>query len=171
MGLEEISQDCGARVLLGDADASGSRQFLVIGPPESLDRARMHIRAWLAVNSGAGEGFPPIPDATLSDGFPPGMDGFPPGMDGFPPGMDGLAMHGFPPGMDGAEMMPSGFPPGMDCNGGEPPPCGFPPAFPPGLPPIVHDAYDSGGMASAMGVAPESAGFVGLPVLNDDPEI
>merc|ERR1712048_392654 len=162
--MGEISQDCGARVVLGDASASGSRQFLVIGPIEALDRARMHIRAWLAVNSGVTEGFSPhIPDAALPEGFPPGMDG--------------LAMHGFPPGMDGGEMMPSGFPPGMECNGGEPPPCGFPPAFPPGLPPIVHDVYECGGfpplqgMAPAMGVAPESAGFVGLPVLNDDPEI
>merc|ERR1712187_614069 len=141
MGLEEISQDCGARVLLGDADASGSRQFLVIGPPESLDRARMHIRAWLAVNSGAGEGFPPIPDATLSDGFPPGMDGFPPGMDGFPPGMDVFppGMDGFPPGMDGNDM-PLGFPPDMDCNGGELPASGFPPGFPAGMPPFIPDA-------------------------------
>lgn len=156
--LGEISADCGARVALAPTG-----NFIASGSPEAIDSAKLHIRAWLDVNAPS-MGPPGAPVPPL--GFPPGMEnvilpaGFPPGMDaGFPPGMDPAALSdGFPPGMD-TGAFPPGLPPDMAMPVGFPP--GFPPAsdaFPPSLP---LDPVGTGGACVAMG----------MPVLNDDPEI
>merc|ERR1711972_996735 len=84
----------GARISIGAGEPGGQR-ILIHGTPEARERAKMHFRAWISVQSGSqGPGPPPEMDF-LPEGFPP--DGFPPSMD-FPP--DGFPPVGFPPGFE-----------------------------------------------------------------------
>lgn len=191
----EISQDCGAHVLLGPPSVNGSRRFLVAGPPEAMGRAKMHIQAWLDVNTrqpgsfvvpSAPPSFEGVTAPSSGSSLPHVPEGFPPGA-GFPPGM---APVGFPPfdGSNGgtggtcgaAGFPPLGFPPGASL------PQGLPPGFPPGMPPLEADrgtfgtgqvtvaplvgGLPGGWPPTGAGVASEGLGVL-VPVLNDDPEI
>merc|ERR1712066_955387 len=80
------------------AEPGGSR-IMIQGSPDTRERAKLHFRAWLSVQSGS---FAPEMDL-LPDGFPP--EGFPP--EGFPP-------EGFPPDFPPDGFPPSGFPPRME---------------------------------------------------------
>jgi len=186
--IHEISQDCGAQVQLTNVEP---RRFLVVGPPEVLDTAKLHIRAWLDVNTSRGM-VPPafadtagMPTPSSSSSMPP--IGFPPGMDlGGDAASCQVAPMGFPP---------AGFPPaigtnfsvdigGCGCGVGHPgglgdlgePPPGFPPgfSFPPGCGGCGCGA--AGAFAPTAGFPPGMGGMsdglgYGDPVLNDDPEI
>jgi hypothetical protein len=80
----------------------GGQRVLIQGSQEAQERAKMHFRAWLSVQTGS-QG--PGPPDFLPEGFPP--DGFPLGMS-FPP--DGFPPSGVPPPINSP---PHGFPPGM----------------------------------------------------------
>ncbi|CAJ1403717.1 unnamed protein product [Effrenium voratum] len=124
--LQEMGQETGARVTIHERpDHEGGPYFAILGTQEAREMAKMHVRAWLDVNSRAfqPEGLPAAPLAAplaappfqLPEGFPPG----------FPPPFGGDMPPGFPPGFPVG--LPAGFPPGF-------------PAFPPAVPGPVLDA-------------------------------
>mmetsp|Transcript_22448 Transcript_22448/g.34873 ORF Transcript_22448/g.34873 Transcript_22448/m.34873 type:complete len:647 (-) Transcript_22448:19-1959(-) len=117
--LREMSQETGARISLSNALEPGGQRVLIHGTRESRERAKLHFRAWLSVQSGTTE---EDVDFSLGAGFPP--QGFPPS--GFPP--SGFPPMGFPPSMGKgpAGIRPNNsFPPSM--GSGILPPNGFPP--------------------------------------------
>eukprot|EP00931_Biecheleriopsis_adriatica_P088500 TRINITY_DN62805_c0_g1_i1.p1 TRINITY_DN62805_c0_g1~~TRINITY_DN62805_c0_g1_i1.p1 ORF type:complete len:681 (-),score=156.17 TRINITY_DN62805_c0_g1_i1:63-2084(-) len=123
--LYDIGRETATRVWLHQRpDSEGGPCFAVTGSLEGREKAKLHLRAWLDVNSGGISGAPALQSppwqqqSTGGGSVPPA--GFPPA--GFPPG--------FPPGMDSS--VPDGFPPGFPPASGFPP-AGFPPSFPPGM--------------------------------------
>lgn len=130
--LWDMSRDTGSRMLIDRANPEpGGQRVLIQGPPDVRERAKLHFRAWLSVQTGD-----QAPDIGMPLDFPPGMPpgpyfqlgGLPLGMPpGFPPPLGAPA--NFAPGMN----VPDAFPPGMAAppNPG-PLPAGFPPVdFPP----------------------------------------
>lgn len=120
--LQEMSEDTGAQVNLSGLSSPEGKRFIIAGPPEARERAKLHVRAWLDVNmrsigllerahTGAETSSAPLP--------PPW---FAPTVSSNGSNCGSLAQ---------TPVVPSGFPPGMDI-----PPTGFPPAgFPPGMGP------------------------------------
>lgn len=101
--LSQMSHETGARISLDAVHPEpGGQRVLIQGSQEAQERAKMHFRAWLSVQTGS-QG--PGPPDFLPEGFPP--DGFPLGMS-FPP--DGFPPSGVPPPINSP---PNGFPPGM----------------------------------------------------------
>lgn len=99
--LREMSQETGAHVSVNDcADGDGGPYFLLAGPPEAREMAKMHVRAWLDVNSRPWlPGGPPSPPQSSFQPSAPWTDAsFPPGFPPFPGLPTGLPPAGFPPG-------------------------------------------------------------------------
>ncbi|CAK9016648.1 Splicing factor-like protein 1 (AtSF1) (SF1 homolog protein) [Durusdinium trenchii] len=137
--LREMGHETRARVTIHDRpDSEGGPFFAISGSPEAREMAKLHVRAWLDVNSRSDF---PEGNLTMSSpavsvqpfdgaGFPPGFPSFPGDVPpGFPP-------HGFPP------VMPS-FPP-----------AGFPPGFPPGGPGPMDPMAPMAPMAQARAASP-----------------
>eukprot|EP00927_Polykrikos_kofoidii_P026488 TRINITY_DN23565_c0_g1_i1.p1 TRINITY_DN23565_c0_g1~~TRINITY_DN23565_c0_g1_i1.p1 ORF type:complete len:744 (+),score=127.58 TRINITY_DN23565_c0_g1_i1:188-2419(+) len=195
--LQEISQDCGSPVLLSVPRADGHRRILVAGPAEVMGRARLHIQAWLDVNSRKPLGTTAAPLASLpfpgltanssGSSLPLLPEGFVHGT-GFPPGMQQTTLS--PPCVRGGEALPAGFPPFDFPPGVTPPPAVPPPTgFPPGMtfPMEVADARTACGVTGYHDLAPQPVvGWQAPPtavvslgppeglcaaVVNDDPDL
>jgi len=142
--LREMGHETGARVTIHERmDSEGGPFFAILGSPEAREMAKLHVRAWLDVNSRPSEGMStsvPMPFQPFSDGagsgFPPG---FPPNPGDMPPGFppNGFPPTGFPP----AGFPPTGFPPAMSAMPSMP---SMPPGFPPGFPPTMGGPMDVG---------------------------
>lgn len=160
--LREMGQETGSRVTIHERpDNEGGPFFAILGSPQAREMAKLHVRAWLDVNSRPlSEGTPtspPMPFQSDGAGFPPGFPPFPGDVPpGFPPA-------GFPPG----GFPPAGFPPGMPPSipsipsipSVPPMPPGFPPGFPPSNGPmdlgLVVPTFEVGG-ASPPGMSAEA---------------
>jgi hypothetical protein len=148
--VAEMSRETGARIIIDSSNAEpGGQRLLIQGQPHVRERAKLHFRAWLNVQTGMAA--PGMSPGTSPDmGFPP--EGFPPS--GFPPGMPSVP-DGFPP---------SGFPPGMAPATGMPP-VGHPPGLPmqqtsflPSTAPAVIDLEDPASAVIAPPGMPEGFG-------------
>lgn len=134
--LREMGQETGARVTIHERpDSEGGPFFAILGSPQAREMAKLHVRAWLDVNSrplSEGMSTSPMPfQSTDGAGFPPGFPPFPGDVPpGFPP-------SGFPP----SGFPPAGFPPGMPSIPSVP---HMPPGFPPGFPPLGNGPMDLG---------------------------